>query len=68
VRFEPAECKAELLEAVVLKGMANMYSILLGQGDDLCENKFIGVQTHTFPRCIYDGFIYKLSVQLWKSK
>ena len=28
----------------------------------ICENKFIGVQMHALPRCIYyDVFIYKLA-------
>jgi len=39
-----------------------------GQGDDLCENKLIGVQMRTLPRCIYNVFIYKLSMELGKSK
>jgi hypothetical protein len=37
--------------------MANVYSILSGQGNDLCENKFIGVQMRMLPHCIYNGFM-----------
>jgi len=42
--------------------------IFLEWSDELCENKFIGVQMCALPYCIYDSFIYKLSVELWKSK
>ena len=37
-------------------------------GDDERENKVIGVQTRALPRCIYDVFMYKLSVELRKYK
>jgi len=40
----------------------------LGWGDDLHKNKFIRVQMHMLPHCIYDVFIYKLSMELRKRK
>jgi len=40
--------------------------VFRGRGDDSRENNFIGVQTRALPRCIYDVFIYQMSVELRK--
>jgi hypothetical protein len=39
-----------------------------GRGDDVARGQLIAVQTGALPRCIYDVFLYKVSVELKKHK
>ena len=43
------------------------YEGFRGRGDER-ENMFIWVKTHALPRCIYDAFMYKISVDLRQNK